>query len=42
MRHTFVSICTQKVYRHQLKPVITTGATTMNNIFNREKGAKSA
>ena len=24
---------TQKVYRHQLKPVITTGATTMNEIF---------
>ena len=27
------TIVTQKVYRHQLKPVITTGATTMNEIF---------
>jgi integrase len=35
------TIVTQKVYRKQLKPVITTGATTMNTIFNREKGAKS-
>jgi hypothetical protein len=30
------TIVTQKVYLHQLKPVITTGATTMNTIFNRE------
>jgi len=27
---------TQKVYRHQLKPVISTGATTVNAIFNRK------
>jgi integrase len=31
-----------QVYRHQLRPVITTGATTMNTIFKAEKGAKSA
>ncbi|MGH3156472.1 MAG: tyrosine-type recombinase/integrase [Streptosporangiaceae bacterium] len=36
------TICTQKVYRHQLKPVITTGATTMNTIFKPEKEAKTA
>ena len=36
------TIVTQKVYRHQLKPKITTGATTMNTIFNRENGAESA
>jgi site-specific recombinase XerD len=36
------TIVTQKVYRHQLKPVITTGATAMNTIFNREKGTASA
>ena len=28
---------TDKVYRHQLRPVITTGATTMNAIFNQQK-----
>jgi site-specific recombinase XerD len=36
------TVVTQKVYRHQLKPVITTGATMMNSILDREKGAKSA
>jgi integrase len=38
------TVTTQKVYRHQLKPVISTGATAMNTIFNREnkKGVKSA
>lgn len=38
------TVTTQKVYRHQLKPVLSTGATAMNTIFNREskKGAKSA
>lgn len=38
------TVTTQKVYRHQLRPVISTGATAMNTIFNREnkKGAKSA
>ena len=30
------TIVTQKVYRHQLKPVISTGATAMNTIFNRK------
>lgn len=30
------TIVTQKVYRHQLRPVISTGATTMNAIFNRK------
>ena len=33
---------TERVYRHQLKPVITKGATTMNAIFTPEKEAKSA
>jgi integrase len=33
------TIVTQKVYRHQLKPVITTGATTMNTIFTTKKPA---
>ena len=28
---------TQKVYRHQLKPVITSGATTMNAIFDNQR-----
>jgi integrase len=36
------TVVTQKVYRHQLKPVITTGATMMNSILDRRKGAKSA
>jgi integrase len=36
------TIVTQKVYRHQLKPVITTGATTMNTIFKPRKEAKTA
>lgn len=30
------TIVTQKVYRHQLKPVISTGATAMNAIFNKK------
>jgi integrase len=33
---------TEEVYRHQLKPVITKGAETMNIIFNQQKQAKSA
>ncbi len=33
---------TETVYRHQLKPVITKGAETMNTIFTRDKDAKSA
>jgi hypothetical protein len=32
---------TEEVYRHQLKPVITRGAETMNTIFNHNQ-AKSA
>ncbi|HVA10180.1 MAG TPA: tyrosine-type recombinase/integrase [Acidimicrobiales bacterium] len=31
---------TERVYRHQLKPVITKGATTMNTIFNQTKEAQ--
>jgi integrase len=30
------TIVTQKVYRHQLKPVISTGATAMNSIFSKK------
>jgi integrase len=30
---------TEEVYRHQLKPVITTGAETMNTIFGENKSA---
>jgi site-specific recombinase XerD len=33
---------TERVYRHQLKPVITTGAQTMDTIFDQRKEAKSA
>lgn len=33
---------TEEVYRHQLKPVITRGAETMNTIFNQHRQAKSA
>jgi hypothetical protein len=33
------TIVTQKVYRHQLKPVISTGATAMNTIFGNKKSA---
>lgn len=33
---------TEEVYRHQLKPVITKGAETMNAIFTQQKQAKSA
>lgn len=33
---------TEEVYRHQLKPVITKGAETMNTIFNQHNKAKSA
>ena len=30
------TIVTQKVYQHQLKPVISAGATAMNSIFNKK------
>ena len=33
---------TEEVYRHQLKPVITKGAATMNAVFNQQNQAKSA
>jgi integrase len=33
---------TEEVYRHQLKPVITKGAETMNTIFDQQGRAKSA
>ncbi len=33
---------TEEVYRHQLKPVITKSAETMNTIFTQQKQAKSA
>jgi integrase len=33
---------TEEVYRHQLKPVITKGAETMNTIFSKHNQAKSA
>jgi integrase len=33
------TVVTQKVYRHQLKPVISTGATAMNTIFGNRKTA---
>jgi integrase len=33
---------TEEVYRHQLKPVITRGAETMNTIFTQQDQAKSA
>jgi integrase len=36
------TVVTQKVYRHQLRPVITTGATTMNAIFTGQQDTKSA
>jgi site-specific recombinase XerD len=39
--HT-TTVVTQKVCRHQLRPVITTGATTMNTIFTGQQDAKSA
>ena len=33
---------TEKVYPHQLRPVITTGATTMNAIFKQQKQQNQA
>jgi hypothetical protein len=35
------TIVTQSVYRHQLRPVIATGATTMNEIFSRPSSPPS-
>ena len=39
--HASTSV-TETVYRHQLKPVITKGAETMNIIFNKHADKKSA
>jgi integrase len=39
--HASTSV-TETVYRHQLKPVITKGAETMNTIFTRHTEPKSA
>jgi integrase len=39
--HASTSV-TEKVYRHQLNPVIIKGAETMNTIFNQHTQAKSA
>ena len=36
------TIVTQTVYRHQLRPVIETGATAMNSILKRQKNPGSA
>lgn len=36
------TIVTQAVYRHQLRSVIDTGATAMNEIMNRQKKTGSA
>jgi integrase len=36
------STITARVYRHQLRPVITQGAEAMDTIFNPTKDAKSA
>ena len=36
------STVTARVYRHQLRPVITQGAEAMDAIFSQPKGAKSA
>ncbi len=36
------TVIAQKVYRHQLRPVITTGATTMNTIFTRREEIQTA
>ena len=33
------SLVTERVYRHQLKPVITKGAETMNAVFSKQKAA---
>jgi site-specific recombinase XerD len=36
------TVVTEKVYRHQLRPVIATGAVAMNTIFTTAKQAKPA
>ena len=36
------STVTARVYRHQLRPVITQGAEAMDTIFSQPKDAKSA
>jgi hypothetical protein len=37
-----MTLVTQKVYRHQPRPVITTGATAMNTILDRQSDTRSA
>ena len=36
------TIVTQKVYRHQLRPVMTKGATTLNTIFTSREEHRTA
>ena len=33
------TLVTERVYRHQLQPVITKGAETMNTLFSKQKPA---
>jgi hypothetical protein len=35
------TVVTETVYRHQLRPVIETGATAMNSILNRQGKTQS-
>jgi hypothetical protein len=35
------TVVTETVYRHQLRPVIQTGATAMNSILNRQGRSQS-
>jgi integrase len=35
------TLVTERVYRHQLKPVITKGAETMNTVFSKQKAASA-
>jgi integrase len=35
------TLVTERIYRHQLKPVITKGAETMNNVFSKQKAASA-
>jgi integrase len=36
------TIVTQKVYRHQLRPMTSKGAMTMKTIFTKKEGDRSA
>jgi integrase len=35
------TLVTERVYRHQLKPVITKGAETMNTVFSKQEAASA-